>query len=48
MVTDDVAFIRSTTFRTSLDARFLSDEFKGYLARRNETLDLEHTLRLAI
>jgi hypothetical protein len=48
LVTDDVAFIRSTTFRTSLDARFLSDEFRGYLARRNETLDLEHSLRLAI
>jgi predicted restriction endonuclease len=48
LVTDDVAFIRSTTFRTSLDARFLSDEFKGYLARRNENLDLEHSLRLAI
>lgn len=48
LVTDDVAFIRSTTFRTSLDARFLSNEFRGYLARRNETLDLTHTLRLAI
>ena len=48
LVTDDVAFIRSTTFRTSLDARFLSDEFRGYLARRNETLDLEHSLRLVI
>lgn len=48
LVTDNVAFIRSTTFRTSLDARFLSDEFKGYLARRNENLDLEHSLRLAI
>lgn len=48
LVTDDVAFIRSTTFRTSLDARFLSDEFKGYLARRNETLDLEHSQSLAI
>ena len=48
LVTDDVAFIRSTTFRTSLDARFLSDEFRGYLARRNEALDLAHTLRLAI
>jgi hypothetical protein len=48
LVTDDVAFIRSTTFRTSLDVRFLSDEFRGYLARRNETLDLTHFHRLAL
>ena len=43
LVTDNVAFIRSTTFRTSVDARFLSAEFKDYLAKRNETLDLEHS-----
>ena len=48
MVTDNVAFIRSTTFRTSVDARFLSAEFKDYLAKRNETLDLEHSHRLAV
>jgi len=48
LVADNVAFIRSTTFRTSLDARFLSNEFRSYLAKRNETLDLEHSHRLAI
>lgn len=48
LVTDNVAFIRSTTFRTSVDARFLSAEFKDYLAKRNETLDLEHSHRLAV
>lgn len=48
LVADNVAFIRSTTFRTSLDARFLSNEFRGYLTKRNETLDLEHSHRLAI
>ena len=48
LVTDNVAFIRSTTFRTSVDARFLSAEFKDYLAKRNETLDLEHSYRLAV
>ncbi len=48
LVTDNVAFIRSTTFRSSVDARFLSAEFKDYLAKRNETLDLEHSHRLAI
>lgn len=48
LVTDNVVFIRSTTFRTSVDARFLSAEFKDYLAKRNETLDLEHSHRLAV
>ncbi len=48
LVTDNVAFIRSTTFRTSVDARFLSAEFKDYLAKRNETLDLDHSHRLAV
>ena len=48
LVTDNVAFIRSTTFRTSVDACFLSAEFKDYLAKRNETLDLEHSHRLAV
>ena len=48
LVTDNVAFIRSTTFRTSVDARFLSAELKDYLAKRNETLDLEHSHRLAV
>lgn len=48
LVTDDVAFIRSTTFMTSLEARILSDEFRGYLVRRNENLDLTHSQRLVV
>ena len=48
LVEDDVAFIRSTTYRTSLDAYVLSDEFRGYLARRNEALDLTYSLSLTI
>ena len=48
LVTDDVAFIRNTTFKPSLDARVISDEFRGYLARRNETVDLIHSHRLAV
>lgn len=48
LVTDAVAFIRSITFRTSLETRFMSNEFKDYLAKRNETLDLTHSLRLAV
>lgn len=48
LATDAVDFIRSTTFRTSLDPRFLSDEFRDYLAKRNETLDLTHSQKLAV
>lgn len=48
LVTDDVAFIRSTTFRSSLDTHILSDRFRGYLERRNETLDLTRSQRLVL
>lgn len=48
LVVDDVDFIRSTTFYTSIDSRFMSDDFRSYLARRNETLDLIHTQRLVV
>lgn len=48
LVKDDVAFIRSTTFRTSIESRFLSDEFKEYLTKRNEAVDLMHSHRLAV
>ncbi|MBQ6154965.1 MAG: HNH endonuclease [Bacteroidales bacterium] len=48
LVADDVAFIRSTTFRTSIDPQVLSNEFRGYLLRRNEALDLTHSQKLAL
>ena len=48
LVTDDVAFIRGTTFRTSLETRILSNEFREYLIRRNETLDLTNSQRLVM
>ncbi|MBR3453524.1 MAG: HNH endonuclease [Muribaculaceae bacterium] len=48
LVADDVDFIRSTTFYTSIDSRFMSDDFRSYLARRNETLDMIHTQRLVV
>lgn len=48
LVADDVDYIRSTTFYTSIDSRFMSDDFRSYLARRNETLDLIHTQRLVV
>ena len=46
--TNDIAFIRNTTFTTSLEARILSDEFREYLARRNETLDLTNSQSLVV
>ena len=48
LVTDAVAFIRSITLRTSLETRFMSNDFRGYLAKRNETLDLTHSPRLVV
>lgn len=48
LATNAVEFIRSTTFRTSLAPHFLSDEFKDYLTKRNEVLDLTHSQRLAV
>ncbi|MCH5312514.1 MAG: HNH endonuclease [Prevotella sp.] len=48
LTTDNITFIRNTTFRTSIDSRFLSEEFKGYLAKRNEMLDLAHFHRLVV
>ena len=48
LITDNVAFIRSITFRTSLEARILSNEFREYLVRRNETLDLTNSQRLVM
>lgn len=46
LIKDNVAFIRSITFRTSLEAHILSNEFREYLARRNETLNLTNSQRL--
>ena len=48
LVTDNVMFIRNTTFKPSLDVRVMSDEFRGYLARRNENVDLAHSHRLVV
>lgn len=44
----DKAFIRSITFRVSIDDAILSDDFRFYISKRNEELDIEHTQELAI
>lgn len=48
LVAKDIAFIRSITFRASLDDTIMSDDFKFYISKRNEELDIEHTQELAI
>lgn len=45
---DNVEFIKKTMFKQCIDIRFLSDEFKSYLAKRNENVDLIHSHRLVI
>ena len=48
LVAKDVAFIRSTTFKTSLDESILTEDFRWYVAKRNEELDLVHSHELAV
>lgn len=48
LVTKDIAFIRATTFNTSLDESIMTDEFRWYISKRNEELDLEHSNELAV
>lgn len=48
LVTEDVAFIRNTTFKTSLDKTIMSSDFRYYISKRNETLDLSHSHKLVI
>lgn len=48
LVTKDIAFIRATTFNTFLDESIMTDEFRWYISKRNEELDLEHSNELAV
>ena len=48
LVAKDIAFIRNTTFKNSLDDSILTDDFRWYIAKRNEELDLEHSHELAV
>lgn len=48
LVAKDIAFIRSTTFKTSLDDSILTDDFRWYISKRNEELDLGHSHELAV
>ena len=48
LVAKDIAFIRNTTFKNSLDDSMLTDEFRWYITKRNEELGLEHSHELAV
>lgn len=48
LVAKDIAFIRSITFKTSLDRAILTGEFKWYISKRNENLNLAHSQELAV
>lgn len=48
LVAKDVAFIRSVTFKTSIDETILTDDFRWYISKRNEELDLLHSHELVV
>ena len=48
LVAKDIAFIRDTTFTTSLDDSILTKEFKWYISKRNENVDIQHSHELVI
>lgn len=48
LVAKDITFIRDITFNTSLDNAILSDDFRWYIGKRNEGLDIAHSQDLAI
>ena len=48
LVAKDIAFIRDTTFNTSLDKSMLTDDFRWYISKRNEYLDLSLSHELTV
>lgn len=48
LVAKDVAFIRDTTIKTSLDDAIMTDDFRWYISKRNEELDIAHSQDLAV
>lgn len=48
LVAKDIAFIRSTTFKTVLDDAIMTDDFRWYLSKRNEELNLTHYKDLTV
>lgn len=48
LVAKDVAFIRDTTFKTSLDEAIMTDDFRWYISKRNEELNLAQYIDLVV
>lgn len=48
LVAKDMAFIRSVTFKTSIDEAILTDDFRWYISKRNEELDILHSQELVV
>ena len=48
LVSKDIAFIRSVTFKTSLDDTIMTDKFRSYIAKRNQELNKNNFKELAV
>lgn len=48
LVSKDIAFIRSVTFKTSLDDTIMTDKFRFYIAKRNQELNKNNFKELAV
>ncbi len=48
LVAKDAAFIRNTTFKTSLDDAIMTDDFRWYISKRNEELNLAQYIDLVV
>ena len=48
LVAKDAAFIRDTTFKTSLDDAIMTDDFRWYISKRNEELNLAQYIDLVV
>lgn len=48
LVAKDVAFIRDTTFMTTLDDAIMTNDFRWYISKRNEDLNLAQYINVVI
>lgn len=48
LVAKDIAFIRSVTFKTSLDDAIMTDDFRFYISKRNQGLNINNFQVLVI
>ena len=48
LVANDIAFIRNTTFKTSLDDTIITDNLRWYIEKRNENIDLANSQELVL